>query len=299
MFLCSNVFATDLAKEQKDRFEFNRTSESGLQWFIGHYEGKDHAGLVDYAKELLEIKRDLTLSEIERAYLTISSSSDFDAFLTKYKNHDRKDLLNEVTAKQKEIKVKAIKNEFVNLNSLRDFQNFISKYSKNDIAGLVPDANKKVISILKKQQQSDYELATNKSSLNAFIQKYSVNDYADLLPSVKEKLVVIAKQKQTAIFKNISTMSDLKLFINDYQYSDPAALVGTAKRKLQDMQNEVSSFRKSISIGDDSNCGLIVEVKENIVQVETMIGLKYLKINQIYPETLASCKFVNNKYVSS
>ena len=59
---------------------------------------------------------------------------------------------------------------------------------------------------------------------------------------------------------------------------------------------QVASFRKTIKSGDDTHCGLAIEVKKPIVKVQTMAGEKWLKLTQIYPAGVASCQFVNGVY---
>lgn len=59
---------------------------------------------------------------------------------------------------------------------------------------------------------------------------------------------------------------------------------------------KVTSYRSSLSEGQDSHCGLVVEVKDKVIRVETMIGLKFFKRDQLYPAGLASCSFRNNIY---
>ena len=58
----------------------------------------------------------------------------------------------------------------------------------------------------------------------------------------------------------------------------------------------VTNFRAELSEGQDSHCGLIVEVKDKIVNVQTMAGLMFIKRDQLYPVGSAPCKFYNNVY---
>ena len=74
------------------------------------------------------------------------------------------------------------------------------------------------------------------------------------------------------------------------------------QRRLYDQQQRqkfianIKSYRNSLSEGQDSHCGLIVEVKDKIVRVETMVGLKFFKKDQMYPAGVANCRFLNNVY---
>ncbi|WP_462167604.1 hypothetical protein [Pseudoalteromonas sp. GB43] len=69
-------------------------------------------------------------------------------------------------------------------------------------------------------------------------------------------------------------------------------------QKRKAFQARVQSFRANLAEGDSSHCGLVVEVKEKIVRIESIEGLKYIKINQLYPKGSAPCEFYNGVYHS-
>jgi hypothetical protein len=55
-------------------------------------------------------------------------------------------------------------------------------------------------------------------------------------------------------------------------------------------------FRTSLKEGDSTHCGLVIEVKKVVVKVQTIVGEHWFKINQLFPEGSADCRFVNNIY---
>jgi TPR repeat protein len=55
-------------------------------------------------------------------------------------------------------------------------------------------------------------------------------------------------------------------------------------------------FRRQLAVGNDSHCGLIVEVKGPIAKVQTMIGEMWLKVDQLFPQGQESCRFRNGVY---
>lgn len=57
-----------------------------------------------------------------------------------------------------------------------------------------------------------------------------------------------------------------------------------------------SEFRKTLAVGSDTHCGLVIEVKPPIARVQSMIGEVWLKIEQLFPQGKQSCKFVNGVY---
>lgn len=52
-------------------------------------------------------------------------------------------------------------------------------------------------------------------------------------------------------------------------------------------------YLRRLKSGDDSHCGLIVERKGDIALIETQIGQKWLKVNQLHEPGSRNCVFVN------
>lgn len=76
-----------------------------------------------------------------------------------------------------------------------------------------------------------------------------------------------------------------------------AAQEVAAERKREDEERKkFAAFRQKLASGDDSHCGLVIQRKGDIAQVETMIGQKWLKVSQLYPPGLRGCRFVNGVY---
>lgn len=69
-----------------------------------------------------------------------------------------------------------------------------------------------------------------------------------------------------------------------------------AQQRQQSIE-QTAGFRKVLSRGDDSHCGLVIEVQPPIAQIQTLEGPQWLKINQLYPPRMAPCKFINGVYV--
>lgn len=72
-----------------------------------------------------------------------------------------------------------------------------------------------------------------------------------------------------------------------------------ALKEIQERRQKkiIQDFRVSLKEGDTTHCGLVVEVKQNIVKVQTMIGEHWLKRSQIYPEGKMACRFINGESV--
>jgi hypothetical protein len=71
---------------------------------------------------------------------------------------------------------------------------------------------------------------------------------------------------------------------------------GKSTKPLKSGANDYNIFRKGLKEGDNTHCGLVVEVKKKVVKIQTMIGEHWFKIDQLYPSGTADCKFINNVY---
>ncbi len=76
----------------------------------------------------------------------------------------------------------------------------------------------------------------------------------------------------------------------------------TQKRQSHDeaaallLMQRTAEFRDKLAEGDDSHCGLVIEVKSKVVKVQTMTGVSWLKRNQLYPAGSKPCNFLNGVY---
>jgi hypothetical protein len=80
-----------------------------------------------------------------------------------------------------------------------------------------------------------------------------------------------------AEYESLETISDCMLFIRKYEQSDHNRFIAQTKAKVATLRNLTIRFREQLEEGDDSYCGLVVLVKNKVVQIETMVGLKYIK----------------------
>jgi len=70
------------------------------------------------------------------------------------------------------------------------------------------------------------------------------------------------------------------------------------QREIARNRVAVLAFRKSVKVGADTHCGLVLDVNGPvaIVQAPADIGRYGLKINQLYPAGMAPCRFLNGVY---
>lgn len=123
-------------------------------------------------------------------------------------------------------------------------------------------------------------------------------------------------------YDNAKTSADYDEFIKTYKNFDPLNKLNLAKisreriyqeeekervalheakelnrkAEMKRLSEKIEKFRKSLRIGDFSNCGLVVNIRENVIQVQSMIGETWIKIDNVYPSGI-ECKFFNNVYV--
>lgn len=106
-------------------------------------------------------------------------------------------------------------------------------------------------------------------------------------------------------FKAAKTSEDFEVFIVSYEYDDPDKLVPKAiikynqllaKRGLEALRKaesdkrkcneQLATWRHSLKIGDQTNLGMVIEIKKPILKVQTFLGERWFNINQLYPPTI-------------
>ncbi len=120
-----------------------------------------------------------------------------------------------------------------------------------------------------------FKQAEGSNSYVEFIDSYGKNDLGGLMPLAVErqsKIDRVNKDKKRVLAENLKKERAEKIAL-------------------------IKKFRSELKSGDRSNCGLVVDVKRPIVNVQSMNGLVWLKIDEIYPVGLVGCEFYNNVYM--
>jgi hypothetical protein len=73
--------------------------------------------------------------------------------------------------------------------------------------------------------------------------------------------------------------------------------VETERKELAERQRAYERFREGLSVGDETHCGMVIELKKPIVKVQTIDGEKWFRPRQLFPPGGAACRFVNSEYV--
>lgn len=115
-----------------------------------------------------------------------------------------------------------------------------------------------------------------------------------LATNIKGKKLVDQRKNQYLL----SLAQQEKLRKKDLAERNKRIQIENQIKRQQQMQREklAKLFRKNISIGDDSHCGLVIEVKKPIVKIQTVSGEKWFKIKQLYPKGARPCRFINGQY---
>lgn len=82
----------------------------------------------------------------------------------------------------------------------------------------------------------------------------------------------------------------------------PVRSAKTVKNVAADLSNpgmkkKNSKFRSKLKIGDSTNCGLVITINRPLAKIQTKIGEKWLRLDQLYPKDQVSCDFYDGEYV--
>ncbi len=168
---------------------------------------------------------------------------------------------------------------FSRATSITDLERWVRKFKGGyDPDNLVATAEQQITAFneekaaeAEQQRMATYrrsfETAASSFFLQSFIREYSTNDPENLVPKAKEKLV-----KATAI--ETEETESKKERIRLAADRDAAHL---------------NAWQKTLKTGDESNCGLVIEVKRPIAKIQTASGERWLKVEQLYPHGTQAC----------
>jgi hypothetical protein len=70
-----------------------------------------------------------------------------------------------------------------------------------------------------------------------------------------------------------------------------------AKAAWAKLQHDAVQWRRTLGEGIDTHCGMLIEKKQSIAKIQTIVGEHWLRIDQLYPASAVACRFVNGRYV--
>lgn len=68
------------------------------------------------------------------------------------------------------------------------------------------------------------------------------------------------------------------------------------EKKNKEETTRLDGWRKTITPGTDTHCGMAIEVKPPLLKVQTPVGEKWFKTGQLYPPREKQCVFKNGEY---
>lgn len=112
-------------------------------------------------------------------------------------------------------------------------------------------------------------------------------DFKLLPPRERTQAEIQERQKRMAVEE--ATRKELEI----KQAAADALARQAATKKEKEAQIAISAFRKSIQVGDESHCGLVIKVRKPLAQIQTPAGEQWMKIDQTFPIGLGNCQFLN------
>ncbi|QJR82141.1 hypothetical protein CA267_015980 [Alteromonas pelagimontana] len=259
--LINHAFAQD-SEKQESHFNYNKNDEAGLEWFIRRYKDNDPAGLVNEAE--------LLLAELKKARMKLAE----------------------------EQHAKAVEKNFLSISSSKEAKEFLSDPRNSTRKDLLAKARGLLSKLKLEEANRELQQLNSITDYQSFITNHSSNEFKELRAIAQHKILSIKTQAQMAEYESLETISDYMFFIRKYEQSDHNGFIAQTKAKVAALRDRTVQFREQLEEGDDSHCGLVVLVKDKVVQIETMIGLKYIKREQVFPHGFEECTFVNNIYQS-
>lgn len=123
------------------------------------------------------------------------------------------------------------------------------------------------------------------ADIHSQIEVYYANSKVKLLSEFDKKFVkakALYLKNQKVMFDNIETIGDANKFIETYQHNDEAKLVGKARSLIDKAEKrihkekmvkrkaalaELESWRKGLSVGDQTFCGRVIDVKYPMFEI--------------------------------
>jgi hypothetical protein len=149
---------------------------------------------------------------------------------------------------------------FKNISKSADASKFASIYANDDPDNLIPQAE--VLARDLKENEDSKVIAATK------------------LEDEQRRLDLIKKSEQKELAAEVLRLTEI------------ATKKARAEHKIRSL-----AFRKNIKLGDESHCGMVVDQKLPLVKIQTMVGERWFRLEQLYENGSAPCNFFNKVYV--
>ncbi len=158
-----------------------------------------------------------------------------------------------------------------------------------------------------------FQKAATIEGFQKFIDKFQANDSCNLVPQAKEKLAVLAAQekqrkiqeeKERAAKAKTDAAAEVERLRLEAIREKAEAAAEKNRIKAEAVQQakerkQIAAFRKSVAEGDETNCGLAIEVKGKLVKIAFAVANygneHWIRRDQIFPSGYG-CRFMNGQY---
>lgn len=170
------------------------------------------------------------------------------------------------------------------------------------------------------EKEQEYKRSFNEAKTvdeyNAFIEKYlSVEGASSLVAlAVQNRNAIIEKKKIEEEDKNIEEQNrkreeerltkvyEQKIYKNEKQLEkENLSLAKMEQRAIENYTKNIENFRKNIKKGIETNCGLVVDVKESQAKIDlsqkNSVQELWIDSKKLFPKG-HGCRFVNGKYIA-
>lgn len=167
------------------------------------------------------------------------------------------------------------KHLFNKIRTKKEAAQFVTLFNKFDILDLTKKAYNQIDGNIKEEQLIALEQAQTLEQMQSLIDELEMFDPGFLLLQAKQKKHGIEAQLETNHFENAHSIYALNQFISKYSNSDPANLIKKAKKKLEDLKKiaSLNKWRASLSVGDETFCGRVIERRDDMVKIAVRVQL--------------------------
>lgn len=164
--------------------------------------------------------------------------------------------------------------------------------------------NKKIV-LERAQCDRLFLAAKTAEELDAFIEKYSSYTYASTLIPIATKNrdnLKIQEQNKKLEEERLAKVSEQKIQKSEKQLEkENLALTKIEQRAIENYTKNIENFRKGIKKGVETNCGLVVDIKESQAKIDfthkDSINELWIDAKKLFPKG-HGCRFVNGKYIA-
>lgn len=130
--------------------------------------------------------------------------------------------------------------------------------------------------------------------------RYVISEYKTLLVregTERQCTAFMNREGNTFLGYRLSTVSRLTFFTSDAGAIKAAGQLAKAVEQKNKIElARVEAWRKKVTLGSETHCGMVVDAKAPLIKVQTSIGEKWFQTAQLYPVGEKQCMFKQGQY---